>query len=169
MRGRARSARAKASICCCPPESEPAGSARRSPRIGKRRYCSSMAARELGAARRRSSPARTRFSSIGHAPEDGAPLGDEGEARGDRAVGGEPGHVAPGEAHRPAAPAGRARPAPRGVLVFPAPFGPMSVTIRALGHGERDAAHRLDVAVGDVEVPDLEERRARRSRAAPPR
>ena len=69
-------------------------------------------------------------------------------------------------------PCGRSRPATAAsVLVLPAPFGPIRVTTCAGIDPERDPAHRLDVAVGDLEVADLEERRARRAHAAasPPR
>ena len=57
----------------------------------------------------------------------------------------------PRERSRPAAAASS--------VVLPAPFGPITVDDLARLHDETDAAHGLDLAVGDVQVLDLEERR----------
>ena len=54
---------------------------------------------------------------------------------------------------------------PRASVVLPAPFGPITVTIWPALHRRCDAAHGLDLAVGDVQVLDREQRR----HATPPR
>ena len=46
----------------------------------------------------------------------------------------------------------------RSVVVLPAPFAPMSVTISPFSHIEVDAAQRGDGAVRDFEIADAEER-----------
>ena len=60
----------------------------------------------------------------------------------------------------------------RSVVDLPAPFAPMSVTISPWPERQRDALQRLDRAVGDAQVADLEHRlerhRPRRKRHAPP-
>ena len=52
-------------------------------------------------------------------------------------------------------------------VVLPAPFGPMTVTIVPSLDLERHVVHRLDLAVGDVQTFDLEQRAWPSSRTPP--
>ena len=129
MRGRMSSARAKASICCSPPESDPAASRRRSPSTGKRSYWASMRWRISAPVGRgaRLSAAIRRFSSMLMRARMQRPSGTSTIPSATAWCAGSPVTSRPSRSTCPRS--GRSRPATAAsVLVFPAPFGPMRVT-----------------------------------------
>ena len=119
-----------ASICCSPPEREPAASRRRSPSTGKRRYCVSTSSRASAAPGRggRPSSASSRFSSMLIRPRMARPSGTSTMPSATARWAGSRVTSRPSRSTRPRAGVSRPATASR-VLLFPAPFGPMRVTI----------------------------------------
>ena len=154
-----------ASICCSPPDSVPASCLRRSASSGNSSNTRSRSAGDVALERgRRPSPGSPAPSSAGRR---GGPPATWPMPRLTTSCGGMPSMRSPVEAdlRRRRAAAGRRRVCR--VVVLPAPLAPSSVTISPSPTVERDALERLDRAVADADVVDLEQRSPRASSGRP--
>src|SRR5579875_1349108 len=125
--GSETSARAIATICCCPPESAPAGRLRSGTSIGNCRYISSIRADAFPRTRRASAPTR-RFSSTLIERNRLRPSGTRATPRSTIAAGRHPVIGRPSNTMLP--PSARTIPIRvLSVVVFPAPFAPTMLTI----------------------------------------
>ena len=126
--GRAMSARAMATICCCPPDRLPAGAWRFSTRAGKRSYARSSSRAVPAGSRRCTNAPRRRFFSTLSSGNSRRPSGHCATPLATLSSGRPVVRLVPFQVALP--PAGRCRPLRvRKRVLLPAPFAPSSTTI----------------------------------------